>query len=317
LEYGADWGSVYRLPAALKVDELYLVLGNGDLLPVYIKIGRMYSDFGDYDPNGYGIATIVPSLTQLMTQSRTGAGQLGIVLPAGFYGSLSMSYAQNSFSMGNRPAEDILPQTIGPNKRNFSGKLGYKGPISVLETDVNVSFIADLRDVDYLNDTVWFIDALENQSIVGFGNHLINKQGGLAYHADFYYCPFGITFEGMYSSGKLNPGTDIPPGTWDSHIRTGGVEGRIDFKTFEHVSQFKLAYQWARHTQVIAGSIFGDRPTCHNMLPRSRWQGTYAINLIEHFNLGLQWVHDHDFDEPRNGTDISSNIAVVRIDVEL
>ncbi|MBS0287101.1 MAG: LbtU family siderophore porin [Proteobacteria bacterium] len=315
-EYGADWGSVYRLPASLKVDELYLVIANPDLLPIYFKIGRLYADFGDYIPNGYGIQTITPSLTQMMTQTRTGAGQIGLVHPSGFYGSLTMSYAAQSFAVNHRPADLVTRTGIGSNSRNISSKLGYKNTIFNISSNLNVSYMNDLRDLDYINDTLWFMQEFTNIPLTYIENHFANKQGGLAYHADFYLCPFGLSFEGMYSTGKLNPGIDTNSGEWDSHVRTGGVEGWVDFKTLDRASSLRLAYQWARHTQVIGGSIFGGRPSFHNMLPRTRWQGTYTISVLQHINLGFQWVYDHDFDVPRNGTDMSSNLAVARIDVE-
>ncbi len=316
--YAADWGSVYRPAAALKVDELYFAVANPDVLPIYFKAGRMYSDFGDYIPNAYGINTIVPSLTQLLTQYRTGGGQIGLVLPNGFYGSLTMSYGQQSIDQRDEPQFGAGSLKPSPNGRNWSGKLGFRNTLYGIDSNLNISLISDLRDVDYLNDTVQWL-ALVDPNTVNTGSFVYTmvKQAGFAYHADFYLCPFGLSFEGMHAFGKMNPETFIPSGYWDSQIYTGGVEGRVDFKTLGHDSNFKVSYQWAGHTQVIERAAANVRTRVHNVLPRYRWQGTYVFNIIDHFNLGLSWVRDHDFDRLHNGIDVGSNMIVARLDMEV
>lgn len=319
-EFAPDWGSVYPTPAALKVDELYLVLANADLLPLYIKIGRMYSDFGHYVPNAYGITTMVPSLTQLMTQSRTGAGQVGLVLTNGLYGSLSVSYAEQSLEIEEHPEIYVVGNGVRPNSRNFSGKLGYKNTIFDVDTHINVSFISDIRDVDYFNDTVKWM----NDFFVGFiapaiiYNYRMIKQGGGAFHADFYHCPFGISFEGAKTFGKMNPTVDNQAfnHNWDSHLYTAGVEGKFDFKLLDHEASAHLGYQLAKHAQIIGSANDFLGIFIHNLLPKYRWQATFLINVVDHINAGLTFVHDHDFDEEHNGADFGSNMVVARLDVE-
>ncbi len=314
-EWAADYGSVYRLPAALKVDELYLSIANADVLPIYFKVGRMYSEFGDYDPNGYGISTIVPSLTQLMTQNRTGAGQLGIIMPYGFYASGSISYAEQSIG------RVVDPTGFNPHRMNFSGKLGLRNTFYGVATNINISAIDDIRDVDYISDTIQQLNFQQlGYTIAPLYVYATKKKGGAAFHADFYMCPFGLSFEGATTFGKMSPRTFNPSFGWDSHLYTAGVEGKVDFKTFDHDSNFKLGYQIARHTQIIEtnnGAVTPANPNrVHNILPEHRWQVTYDVNLIQHLNLGITWVRDHDFDIPHNGIAVNSNEVVARLDVE-
>ena len=310
-EWGADYGSVYRLPAALKVDELYVVISNADLLPIYFKIGRMYSEFGDYTPNGYGIKTIVPSLTQLMTQHRTGAGQLGIILPCGFYSSLSINYAEQSI------ARIVEPQSRYPHRMNFSGKIGFSGEVAGLDTNINVSAIDDIRDVDYINDGIQLVNFVAvNYTIAPNYIYTSKKKGGVAFHADLYRCPFGLSLEGAKTFGKMNPRTFGPNAAFDSHLYTAGIEGRMEFAVLGHPSDFKVGYQLARHSQIIEPPAGTTPHRLHNIMPHHRWQLTYDVKIWDHLNAGITWVRDHDFDFQHAGLNYGSNEVVGRLDVE-
>lgn len=72
----ADWGDVYRNGASLKGNEAYLFFGQPEVVPLFAKIGKLYLNFGDYNQ-----FPMTESLTQLLSQIRTGAVIVGFVLP--------------------------------------------------------------------------------------------------------------------------------------------------------------------------------------------------------------------------------------------
>lgn len=303
----ADWGSVYRNNAGIHADELFAVFSDPSKYPVYFKVGRMYLDFGQYTPNGYGLPTISPSLTQLMTQTRTGGAQLGFVTQNGFYGSATWSMAQ--WSLGN----------LGDASRNYSGKLGYFGQVGDAHFNVNASYLWDLRDADYFNDTLDYLNRywagnLDPQFVPLF---TMRRQGAIALHGDAKFGAFGIGIEGATALGKLSYTNN------DSRLYTAGIDGSYDFCTFGHESNIDLGYQIARNSSYIDGNGtfinppftgFPVGPFYHN-LPKYRVVGTYIFKVVKHVNTALQWVHDKDFGGA-HGTGHSSNFGIFRIDLE-
>lgn len=302
---GADWGSVYRPSASVKADELYVVFADPSKFPVYFKVGRMYLDFGTYIPNGDGLPTITPSLTQLMTQVRTGGAQLGLALQNGLYGSATWSMAQQS----------ILPSAA----RNYSAKLGYMHQFTEGVVNANASFIWDLRDADYINDTLNYLNIdWANRWQSSFSQaYTSRKQHAFAVHLNSKYKQFGFNAEGAASTGHLNK---INP---DSTLWTAGADVSYDFPTFGHRSNIDLGYQIARHTMFVTGTAPGGFPPVtgatfgpfYNMLPESRIVATYIFKVAKHVNTALQWVHDQDF-SGTHGTGESSDFGVFRIDLE-
>ena len=342
-DYGADWGSVYRRSSGLRVDEAYMLIANPDLLNAYMKAGRYYASFGDYIPNGYGIETLVPSLTQLMTQMRTGGVEAGIIMPYGFYGIFGIMYGMQSMVFQEYPA--LYPtgtaDVLLSNNRNYVAKLGVTNSYCDIGYNINVSYVRDIRDADYFNDSMYFISKFMDGGAAQFGTYIMNRKGGHAFHAGFCWDRFALLVEGATALGTLNPFTqhvDWPTdpfatlflmpdsiyiGADDSRLYTLGAEGKVEFQLCSFDSEFRVGYQMARHTQVIGGGafVFNYAPILPvknaQTLPEYRWQFTYVIkDLLAHMNVAAQWTADHDFNEGLQGTDKWSNLALIRLDFE-
>lgn len=303
----ADWGSTYGSAPAIAADELYAVFSNQKFNPFYLKIGRFYSDFGTYIPNGYGLPTITPSLTQLMTQSRTGGAQAGIALENGLYGSATWSMKQLT-----------MEPFLSPN-RNYSAKVGFARELTNAAINVNLSYIWDITDSDYLSGIVY---VLNNSFVPAFGGNYtgafrMQRQHAFAMHADGKFGQFGIGVEGAATTGGLN--SNVP----SSNLWTAGSDVSYDFATFGHDSSFDISYQIARHGRIVygtgtmttfpfAGATVGP---LGNQFPASRVQLTYIFKVVPHVNTALQFVRDIDVGRT-SGTGYTSDFGVFRIDLE-
>lgn len=307
-QVNADLNTVYISAPSLKVDELYLVLSSPHSYPLYAKIGRFYLDFGNYQPNGYGLPTITPSLTQLMTQVRTGGAQVGLALENGIYGSATWSIAQQSFLSVER----------GTNNKNYSARLGMMRQYDNAYFNVNGSFIWDVRDADYIMGNYYVANVVLLSNISPFyGAFGSRRQHAYAVHADGKFYQWGGGIEGMGTTGSLNP--DGNGAVW-----TAGANINYSFPTVGHDSSVDLSYQVARHAAIVQGTgtlVLPPFPgltvgPISNVLPKNRVQVTYIAKVVNHINLAFQVVRDKDFAPPA-GTSLTSNYYVFRIDTEL
>jgi hypothetical protein len=283
----------------------------------------MYLDFGQYSPNGYGLPTITPSLTQLLTQVRTGGAQIGFGLVNGLYGSATWSMAQQS--LGNF-------ETLENGARNYSAQLGFMHEYmnSFLRyINANVSYIWDLRDADYINASVnelnnTFFDY--NAMQVDFLQPLpftTKRQHAFAAHIDTKLGAsgqFGLMAEGVAATGKMNNNNP------HSSVWAAGVDASYSFPTFNHDSSIDVGYQVSGDSKFIQGDknlngTIGPFPVTIPFgpfgysLPKDRVTATYIVNIFPHFNTALQWVRDWDFDQP-GGTGEFSDFGILRLDFE-
>lgn len=307
-QWDEDFATTYQSAASIKADELYAVFSSPNSYPLYAKIGRFYLDYGNYLPHGYGLPTITPSLTQLMTQTRTGGAQVGFGLQNGVYASATWSMAQQSLLAINR-------NTIN---RNYSARLGMMRQYEDAYFNVNASYIWDVRDADYINGFEYYINQRIASNISPFyGAYSSRRQHAYAIHGDGKYGQWGGGIEGSATTGWLNPSRA-------SNVWTAGANINYSFPTVGHDSSLDLSYQVARHSAFVYGSAsaflppftgapFGD---FSNQLPKNRVQLTYLAKIVKHVNLGLQLVRDTDF-APPSGSNLVSNFGIVRIDLEV
>ena len=72
----SDWTTAYNRAAGLKVNQAYMLFANPAVTPFFIQLGRFNAPFGEYQP-----FPLTPSLTQLISQTRTGGISAGMILP--------------------------------------------------------------------------------------------------------------------------------------------------------------------------------------------------------------------------------------------
>lgn len=163
---------------SLDVDEAYVTFKNVMDTGAYMKVGQMYTDFGNYsDP-----FTALPSLTQVMIQSNHPTVTLGYA-DNGMYGSV---YAYR----GN------LDGTSGNNGFNQYGfKAGYANKVNDINYDVNFSWQNDARTM-YEHGARnnpglkrYFMDNLNDTSTFNLRQDVWNL------HADFDYQDVAVNFD--------------------------------------------------------------------------------------------------------------------------
>lgn len=334
----ADWGSVYRSAAGLRVNQAYLLFANPAVWPVFVKIGRINHPFGDYEP-----FAMSPTLTQLSSEIRTGGAVVGAVFENGLYGEAIWSMSQTSLENFNGAGGVIY----GNNKdRNYGFKLGFRSCLnSNLRVHVNGAYIADMRDVDYFLEGEHFYNVELRKNDALFKDFILlntwarmSRAAGMSLHGSVDYCGFGLSLNYVTALSGLNGDNAVD----NSRIRTYEATGYANFHTFRCPSKLTLSYQAADNANIYA--IFQSDPTAEfasqlpppalppgipqgvsplgasvnlgRILPCHRWTASYRLEILRNVQVALQWVHDVDFSEPQ-GTDRASNYGLFRVSAQL
>lgn len=312
-----DWGSVYRPAAGLRVNQAYLLFANPAVSPVYVQVGRVNHPFGDYDP-----FPLIPSLTQLISEIRTGGIVVGAVLENGFYGSVQWTMSEQS--MENRNGYEAL-QNVGNNKdRNYGAKLGFRTIYDNVYLHANASYIADIRDADYLLEAEHFVNA-EVRTISPYYNSpyfrntwgRMHRAAGLSLHGEADYLGYGVTINFVKALSDLNQ----DPAVKNTKLFAWDITAHAKFDVHGCPAKATISYQAADNTDVIETFVKdvdgeGAPPAKRglgNLLPRDRFTLGYQMSIMPSVNVAFEWSHDRDFRESEKGTDDVSNLAVVRL----
>lgn len=209
--------------------------------------------------------------------------------------------------------------------RNYGGKIGFNGDVYKLHINANGSYIADIRDANYISAAFNFLNQ-EGRDFFFF-NFLFNNQfftlersDGIALHGDVRYGPFALGGDYVTALHKLNSFVS------NSKIRAWGVDGSVDFNIpFIHCpSTLAVGYQGAADTNVFRTRIIGPIPApplpgpidVGNILPRRRFITSYTVR-VSTLAISAEWVNDKDFGPLDGGRADSSNLGILRISAEL
>lgn len=318
--YEVDWGSVYHFEASLKVNQAYLLFSNPAITPLYIKVGRFNATFGDYEP-----FAMISSLTQLLTEARTGGVIAGAAFDNGLYGSVSYMLSKESLERFN--AVEYLGGTDSGDP-NYGAKLGFRQQFNDnWFLHVNAAYMSDMRNADYLLEGVTnynvaqrrfpSIDFLLRNTWVR-----LQRAAGMSLHGELDYTNYGITVDYVKALSGLNGNFKQQP---NSMIAAWNLGAHACFPVFCCPTRLDLSYQGSCDPDVYESFVqfIDDRGKLPftpfqqgNVLPCNRLSASYHIQIMPYVGFAMQWVHDSDWDKRRGGTDRGSDMGVLRLHAE-
>jgi len=331
----SDWSTVYNRAAAIKVNQAYALFANPAVTPFFVQIGRFNAPFGDYQA-----FPITPSLTQLISQVRTGGVTAGAILPNGLYAEASWNMARQSTEnandiyivyngLSNIPGFGGTPIRINNKDRNYGGKIGFRGKLfhGQLYANVNASYIADIRDSDYFA-AGWDQYNLEIKQYPLFGDTIRNRfvymqrAHAIALHANFAYKFFGLGGDYVTALEPLNPADPKHSKIW-----AYALDASVKFPIFHHMpSKFTIGFQQAGDANIYALLAPFTAPQLAplfppflvgNVLPHYRYIATYQVHVLPWVMAAVQWVHDQDFSPSDGGSNKSSDFGIIRLGFQL
>ncbi len=297
---------------ALDLQQGYITLGNPELFPIFLKIGKQFQDFGRYT-----IHPITRSMTQVMTESLQTSAELSFISMwnnASLHGSI--------FTFQNQiPEMDIgdvtpffLPIVSNHGNTNFGAQLGMGQVSTQLGWDIGVGYINDMMGI---NDIAYATAFIKN-TLAGDADGQVMNTNQSFYHERVS----GLTAYGMVNSG---------PFSLSAHYVTA-LQSFNDLDVSASLNEMtddflEGAQPWAADLQVAYGFNYFHR--AQNLylgyqqsgdavalfIPERRWIAGYGIDVLKNTNIGVEYSNDRAYSIAEGGNDENSNRVALRIGV--
>lgn len=269
------------------LDEGYITIGNFKKSPFFLRAGQQYLPFGTY--NRYPISE---SLTQVLTETRSVAAEIGLNDASGLTGSLS---ALDGLQKANHTRRNDVD--------NYVAALSYENRNHPVGFNVGMSYINNMIDVGSISYN------LNNASTY---NHRV---GGLAAHADLFTGPFDLITRFVSATRQFNVNDlsyQVRPGkTSGAKPKALSLLAGYAFKTKGYESRIQLGYEVSREARNVNSSA-GTRALT---LPRNRWSIGYGIKVLKNFIVAVEFRRDHDYSKYHGGSNRYNNAGTLRLTV--
>lgn len=274
---GAVWANGH-----LGVDEAYITYRDFSNSPFYFRAGKMYLPFG-YNTDVYPITA---SLTQLLSQTRATAAQVGWISNYGLYASVfALDGATSSYrrvrDQDNREGDEEGARSF-TRVENWGANLGYCSAYSDIRYHLAASYLKDIRDVE-------FLAAVQDLGRFSTVPHfprvpLFRQSGGAAFHGDATYGPVYVSADYVAALRNLDTRNNRDRRHHDneSRVQAGGLTGTYFTNVWGYNTGFSLGYQRSWEAQKA-------------LLPKWRYQGDISVNVLPHTVLALEYHYDRGY----------------------
>lgn len=284
---GGEYDSASR-PFRLNLNQGYITFSNFNVFPVFVQVGKQYSDYGRY-----ALFPITRSFTQVMTESLQTSAKLGFIAPVfnnvGFNGQV--------YAFDNSLEQVGLSHT----KTVWGASLGLSHPNDQFGYDLGIGYMSNILGV---NDITYAVSTFQGVSTYsGEYTHLV---GGIAVYGDLNTGPF--TFSARYTTALQQ----FAPTDLSNYLGSTGANGS---KPWAADVTAGLGFNgWGKRQNVYLGyQASGNAVSV--LLPQSRWLVGYGINPWRNTILGLEVAHDKDYSSGHGATGRSDNIIGARAGV--
>lgn len=282
--------NLYRLPTSVTtgnslVDEAYIVLGNFTKSPLYLRAGRQYIQFGNYQR-----FQVTDSLTQLLSQTQATALDVGFVASNGFNFSL--------YTFRGLPK--INDATNTTRVQNYGANIGIAQTYNRFCYNLSVGYIRNILDADYIRQALptGYVRQISGLAVDGgitvgafdLAAHYVSALQNFAVADGAYTTNSGATFSGA------------KPSAW-------GVDAGYSFATLGHSSRIGIGYQGSRQAYGI------NRLSVAGGLPRTRWLANYTVNVARNTDVGVEVYNDRDYGVSNLATGRNALVGVMRLAV--
>lgn len=284
---------------ALQLEQGYITFKNMNVMPLFLRIGKMFTDF-----DRYTIHPMTESFSQVLSESLKTQVELGFMTNFGLNGSV--------YTFEN-PMRLLNPtgSSNGHNKNNYGASLNWNHPDEHLGYNAGIGYIYDFTGVDQVAYGVALYNGSTSNSSGMNGSYQTRVSGGTIY-GDINSGPFTIDVHYVTALQSFNS-ADLPTRSraliLAGATATGAkpwaadITGGYGFNAWTRDMNVYLGYQATGN----AGNLF---------LPKNRWLAGYGVNVLKSTNVGIQWNHDTAYASSFGGTGNTSNTVMVRAAVQ-
>lgn len=305
------YSAAYKLDG-LDLQQGYVVIGNPEKFPLFLKLGKQFLDYGRYT-----IHPITRSMTQVMTETLQTAAELSFISGwnnVDFHGSL-FTFQNEITEVGKSDLSFVdgdinIPASAGNNgKTNYGVQLGVGQVSNLLGWDVGVGYMYNLfgvNDIAYAS-AVFKGGTDADGDVVNVGESLyVKRVSGLTVYGMVNSGPFSLS---AHYATALEDFDAIDLGFGDSDDSDGAEPWAFDIN-----AAYGFNY-WNRSQNIYVGyQQSGDAAALY--IPEHRWIAGYGIDVLKNTNVGLEYSYDKAYDKDDGQDDESTNRVAVRVAVK-
>ena len=294
---------IYQPISRTKLDTAYATLQHFNVSPVYLRIGKEYVTFGNYDPYSF-VSSENP--TQLLSEINATTAQFGFAMPSGLYGSVYTFAGQPRLADG------------GSTRRIQNGgvNLGYTYTDCISKFNIDAGYVASITDTNFLssyytnsdievagilpglsNPNQTNIPGLPNQKAPAYNVSAEFQWGPLDINGHYiatirnFRKPFFLAFPFPLTLDILSALTFNKPKLW-------GFELGLTFPAITKQTRLSVGYQTTKH---LAG-----------ILPNRRIYVDYLMNISQWFDIGVAIFQNKDYNLAEDQVLSANGIAIFR-----
>ena len=260
---------LYEDDESVAVDEAFIILDGKDALPLYLKAGKIYVPFGNFESN-----MISDPLTLELGETRETAVEVGFEY-GGFYGSV---YAFNG---------DIDKDGEESHIDNYGACVGYALEQDVFSMDIGASWINNIADSGGYSDATE--EEAEAAEAFGIAFAFRDYVPGISAHTIFNFGP--VTLIGEYVSLLEEPEwniTDIVPGSMAALGLNSVEEGE---KIAAWNAELGYTCSLGGKETTLAFGVQGVKDG-EEFFPEKRYLGALSVGIFEGTTMALEYCHD-------------------------
>ncbi|MEE4357878.1 MAG: LbtU family siderophore porin [Desulfococcaceae bacterium] len=277
---------LYEDDEDITVDEGYILLDGEDVLPVYLKAGKLYVPFGKFESN-----MISDPLTLELGETRETAIEIGFK-SGGFYAA---AYVFNG---------DTDTDGDDSHADNYGAAAGYTLEKEGFSMDIGMGYINSLIDSDGWEGVIE-----EEQSTaesMGLAFSFRDYVPGFCAYAVLGFGPFTVIGEYItmldepeWNMSETEPGTleamGIGPVFTGEKTAAWNAEIAYTFEIIGKETVFGLAYQGSDHAE--------------EFFPENRFTGVISMGIFDDTSLALEYRHD-EFETDDKTDALTAQLAV-------
>lgn len=253
------------------LDEGFITLTGGPDCPAYVKAGKMYVPFGNFESH-----MISDPLTLELAETRESAVMLGVE-EKGVYGSVYLF---------NGDADEFDEDS---HVDNYGAQAGFAVATDAFNLDIGGSYINNITDSDgwegYVDDAIGGNAELDDY-VGGVGAHAIMSTGPFMFIAEYITALDAAEFVRASDGAAL--GTVDEPAAWNA----------------EFGYSFDL-----KGKPAIAAAAYQGSDDAGDFLPETRLLGAIAVEIYEATSLAFEYFHD-EYENNDEADGVTAQLAV-------
>ncbi len=265
----------------IDVDEAFVTIMDSARSPYYLRAGKQYVQFGNYDR-----FPITASLTQLLATTRADAAiDVGFVDTTGWNGGMYIF----------RGLPGPVPAAAANARINNGGlHLGYAGEYNAVAYNIDVDYLSNMIDTAYL---------------MGARTNYVTRVGGWSLHGDMQNGPFDASIDWVSAAKRFAladyAGTVSTRGAKPSAF---GLGAGYSFCSAGLPSRFGIGYQNSKDAGRLGTGA-------QDNLPKRRWLAQYGVEWGRYVDVALQLVSDRDYSVAAGGEGDRRTAGILRLGV--